>query len=305
MSTAINFQEISHSDCMVSVPSAAGQDDFLAKASGSKLSKHCSHIPELSEVLKFFVTPEIGLAYSSPDAITSAPAYIKRLCEYKLLSAEMEKTFFQQLAYCLHYGKELVHKTSSEHDLETLSKQYKTLIEVLTRSNTRMILSILKPFVRQGWDFDELLSLGTESLLESIHKFDVFLGYRFSTYFHTVFRRKIYRFMDTEKNRNQRYVKYEHFDSHEQQDSSSRVVDPDSVCGALDKLLALLDNRECFIIERRFGINRQDKLSLKQLADQMEISKERVRQIEQRALKKLSKHATALNLQDDMLLAMV
>ena len=73
----------------------------------------------------------------------------------------------------------------------------------------------------------------------------------------------------------------------------------------MDKLLALLDDRECFIIERRFGINRQTRLSLKQLADQMDISKERVRQIEQRALKKLSKHATALNLQDDMLLAMV
>ena len=305
MSTVINFQEVSPSGCKVSASSLAGQNDFLAKAKDASLSEHCSQIPELAEVLNFFVTPEIGLAYFSPDAISAAPVHIKRLCEYKLLSAEMEKTFFQQLAYCLHYGKQLVNETSSPHDLENLSAQYKTLIEVLTRSNTRMILSILRPFVRQGWDFDELLSLGTESLLESIHKFDVFLGYRFSTYFHTVFRRRIYRFMDTENNRNQRYVKYEHFDSHVQQESSSRVVDPNSVCNALDKLLALLDNRECFIIERRFGINRQTKLSLKQLADQMEISKERVRQIEQRALKKLSKHATALNLQDDMLLAMV
>ena len=73
----------------------------------------------------------------------------------------------------------------------------------------------------------------------------------------------------------------------------------DLVCDAIDKLLSLLDDRE-HIIERRFGINKQKKLSLKQIADQMELSKERVEQLEQRALKKLSKQAEMINLQDDM-----
>ena len=109
--------------------------------------------------------------------------------------------------------------------------------------------------------------------------------------------------MDTEKTRNQRYVRYEHFDSCEQS-SSSRVASPDLVCSALDNLLGFLDDRESYIIERRFGINRQVKLSLKQLADRMEISKERVRQLEQRAIKKLSKQAATMNLQDDMLFAL-
>lgn len=277
--------------------------EFLQQADAVSLSGNCSSIPLLSEVLNFFVTSEIGLAYSSPEAIGSAPAHIQRLCEYKLLSPEMERTYFEQLAYCLYYGRELVGQSGMERELESLSSQYMTLLEVLTRSNTRMILSIIKPFVRQGWDFDELLSLGTESLLESVHKFDVFLGYRFSTYFHTVFKRRVYRYMDTEKTRNQRYVRYEHFDSCEQE-GSSRVASPDLVCGAIDSLLSLLDDRESYIIERRFGINRQDKLSLKQLADQMEISKERVRQLEQRALKKLSKQAASMNLQDDMMFAL-
>ena len=277
--------------------------DFLEQAEGLSLSGKCTSVPQLSEVIGFFVTPEIGLAYSSPEAIGTAPAHIQRLCEYKLLSPEMERTYFEQLAYCLYYGGELAGESGMERELEALSSQYVTLLEVLTRSNTRMILSIIKPFVRQGWDFDELLSLGTESLLESVHKFDVFLGYRFSTYFHTVFKRRVYRYMDTEKTRNQRYVRYEHFDSCEQS-SSSRVASPDLVCSALDNLLGFLDDRERYIIERRFGINRQGKLSLKQLADRMEISKERVRQLEQRAIKKLSKQAAAMNLQDDMLFAL-
>ena len=68
--------------------------------------------------------------------------------------------------------------------------------------------------------------------------------------------------------------------------------------------VGLREGGESYIIERRFGINRQVKLSLKQLADRMEISKERVRQLEQRAIKKLSKRAAAMNLQDDMLFAL-
>ena len=284
--------------------SAVGiSSEFLGWVSGGSLSDKCLGIPELSDVLNFFVTPDIGLAYASPEVIGSAPAHIKRLCEYKLLSPEMEKALFEQLAYCLHYGKKLVGQLGAERELAVLSSQYVTLIEVLTRSNTRMILSIIKPFVRQGWDFDELLSLGTESLLESVHKFDVFLGYRFSTYFHTVFRRRVYRYLDTETNLNQRYVKYEHFDSREEEGSSG-VVSPDLVCNALDKLLSFLDDRERFIIERRFGINRQLKLSLKQLADQIEVSKERVRQIEQRALKKLSQRAIMMKLEDEIFFAL-
>lgn len=277
--------------------------EFLKRAEQASLSDKCCSVPSLSEVLSFFVTPEIGLAYSSPEVIGAAPAHIQRLCEYKLLSPDMERMYFEQLAYCLYFGSQLAGQSGMERELESLSSQYLTLIEVLTRSNTRMILSIIKPFGRQGWDFDELLSLGTESLLESVHKFDVFLGYRFSTYFHTVFKRRVYRYMDTEKTRNQRYIRYEHFDSCELH-GSSRIASPDLVCDAIDELLSLLDDRESYIIERRFGINKQKKLSLKQIADQMELSKERVRQLEQRALKKLSKQAEMINLQDDMTFAL-
>ena len=140
-------------------------EEFLKRAEEARLSDKCYSLPSISEVLSFFVTPEIGLAYSSPEAIGSAPAHIQRLCEYKLLSPEMEKKYFEQLAYVLYFGSQLVDQEGMERELESLSSQYMTLLEVLTRSNTRMILSIIKPFGRQGWDVDELLSLGTEALL--------------------------------------------------------------------------------------------------------------------------------------------
>ena len=180
--------------------------DYLKQLNVAKLSDKCTALPDLEEVLQFFVTAEIGLAYATPAVLGGAETHIKRLCEYKLLSPEMERKYFEQLAYCLHYGKILHENSGSARELALLGDQYESLLEILTRSNTRMILSIIKPFVRQGWDFDELVSLGTESLLQSVLSFDVFLGYRFSTYFHTVFRRRVYRYMDLENTRNNRFV---------------------------------------------------------------------------------------------------
>ena len=275
--------------------------DYLKQLNVAKLSDKCTALPDLEEVLQFFVTAEIGLAYATPAALGGAETHIKRLCEYKLLSPEMERKYFEQLAYCLHYGKILHENSGSARELALLGDQYESLLEILTRSNTRMILSIIKPFVRQGWDFDELVSLGTESLLQSVLSFDVFLGYRFSTYFHTVFRRRVYRYMDLENTRNNRFVRYEHFDSHEA-GSSSKADDPDLVCDAIDNLLDFLDEREAYIIVRRFGICRQVKHSLKKIADLMDISKERVRQLEQRALNKLRARAVSTGLQDELLL---
>ncbi|HCA49594.1 MAG TPA: RNA polymerase subunit sigma, partial [Planctomycetaceae bacterium] len=74
------------------------------------------------------------------------------------------------------------------------------------------------------------------------------------------------------------------------------------VWDAIDNLLDFLDEREAYIIVRRFGICRQVKHSLKQIADLMDISKERVRQLEQRALNKLRARAISTGLQDELLL---
>ena len=56
----------------------------------------------------------------------------------------------------------------------------------------------------------------------------------------------------------------------------------------LNKVLELLNIKERQVIEYRFGINGRRPMSLKEIGDRMHLTKERIRQIEKAALRKIS-----------------
>ena len=55
----------------------------------------------------------------------------------------------------------------------------------------------------------------------------------------------------------------------------------------INKVLDTLSDREATIIQYRFGLNGKQPLSLQELGNRFSLTKERIRQIEQRALRKL------------------
>ncbi len=66
----------------------------------------------------------------------------------------------------------------------------------------------------------------------------------------------------------------------------------------IEKLLNVLDKRERTIIEERFGLNGKEPKTLNEVGEKLGISRERVRQLEQRALKKLRTLAMKRHLKD-------
>ena len=65
-----------------------------------------------------------------------------------------------------------------------------------------------------------------------------------------------------------------------------------------EKLLNVLDEREREIIKLRYGLEGQEPKTLEEVGEMLGISRERVRQLEQRALKKLKATALKKHLQD-------
>lgn len=55
----------------------------------------------------------------------------------------------------------------------------------------------------------------------------------------------------------------------------------------INEVLATLSEKESDIIQHRFGLNGRNPLSLKEIGDQYNLTKERIRQIEKKALKRL------------------
>jgi len=68
--------------------------------------------------------------------------------------------------------------------------------------------------------------------------------------------------------------------------------------GEIEAILDTLDEREKVIMRKRFGFDEDDKSVLQQIGDELHISRERVRQIESQALRKLRSAARKKRLRD-------
>jgi RNA polymerase nonessential primary-like sigma factor len=64
----------------------------------------------------------------------------------------------------------------------------------------------------------------------------------------------------------------------------------------LQTLLSQLDEKERVIIERRFGLGDRDPQTLAEIGSDLHLSRERIRQIEERALLKLRRSQRAKQL---------
>jgi RNA polymerase primary sigma factor len=231
------------------------------------------------------------------------PPYFASLCgEAPLLSREQEVHLFRKLNYLKYRAAKLSEAPSPVRpgatDCEEVARfeaEAQAVRNQIVRANLRLVVSIAKKQISASENCFELISDGNVSLIRAVEKFDYARGFRFSTYASRAIMKNYARSLSKDRTRRDRFVT-----GHEEQfqvAADHRTGEHESECvlqqmqEVLKGMLSRLERREHRIIVNRYGLNGDNKLTLEQLGEELGITKERVRQIESKAMEKLRKLA--------------
>jgi RNA polymerase primary sigma factor len=227
------------------------------------------------------------------------PAYLASLYEVALLTREQEAHLFRQYNYLKFKASRLRETLDAERpqtavmdEIEALYAQAVEVKNYLSRANLRLVVSIAKKRMSPNQSFFELVSDGNVSLMKAIEKFDFARGNKFSTYATWAIVKNYARTIPGEYKHQDRFrTSYDElFDATEEHRANPvlrEAAQADRV-EKIRKILRRLDDREQQIVISRFGLDHnREPLTLKEVGAEMGVTKERVRQIEARALTKL------------------
>jgi RNA polymerase sigma factor (sigma-70 family) len=232
-----------------------------------------------------------------------APPEMAHLYEYPLLSREQERHLFRQMNYLKHRLRKLRQdidptraRTPDLDRIEELQAKIAALRERLVRCNMRLVVQYAKKHAGLNDNLWELISDGNMSLLRAVEKFDYGLGNKFSTYASWAIMKNFARSIPDEKTYRERFVTghedvFEAKTDH-RSDEAEQLAQAETAARKVNKLLELLDPREKEILRMRAGLDNEEGMTLEQIGQRMGITKERVRQLNQRIMKKLREYAT-------------
>jgi RNA polymerase primary sigma factor len=230
------------------------------------------------------------------------PPYLTSLYEVPLLSREQEAHLFRKMNYLRFLSSQLRDsiepakaRTADLDEVERLQDEALAVKNQIISANLRLVVSIATRHVGPVNDFFHLVSDGNMSLIRAVEKFDYARGNKFSTYASWAIMKNFARTIPEENYRRDRFVTghEEMFeaaadnrtDEHEYENAQKRMQE------AVKGILGQLDDRERLIIVSRYGINGASEKTLEQLGKELGITKERVRQLESKALEKFRKIA--------------
>ncbi len=160
--------------------------------------------------------------------------------------------------------------------------------EHIVHRNLGLVYTMMRRYRFKDLDNDDMLSEGLFALSRSVERFDPWKGYRFSTYVCNSIARAWGRRGEKET-RYRRLLPVAHsvaVEEPERIDTGTELY-VERLQRALNENLADLTRRESQVLANRFPPDRAPRRTLQQVARAMGLSKERVRQIQNGALKKL------------------
>ena len=252
--------------------------------------------------------PLEGVSSDKKSSGRSLSPYLASLYQTRLLSKDEEQFYFRRMNWlkfqALQKRNRLDPKRATMNQMkqiEAVLAEAETVKAILITSNLRLVVSIAKKFNEPSHSFDELISEGNVALMRSVEKFNFALGNRFSTYATYAIQRHFFRISHKSRQYRNRFAS----DDEPVKDRAEEVSDhescsPDQVNylkTLFSKFLHQLESREQQIVLARFGFNGDKPKTFRQLGTEMGVCKERIRQIQTRAIAKLRTMAEEANLE--------
>jgi RNA polymerase primary sigma factor len=229
------------------------------------------------------------------DFERSSQTYFKEISSFSPLSREEEFSLWEQ------YRK--------NNDLEARDK--------LIKSNLKFVASVARSYQGLGLSYSDLIAEGNYGLMKAMDKFDYEKGFKTISYSVWWIKQSI---LEALKERAgiegeslpEDYEKQNGTDSDDYEANNSIIEDEyvvnafsdnfktDEMKKVISMLINCLTEREQAVISDYFGLYSDECLTLEEIGKNMGLTKERVRQIKEKALKKLRYEALNNSISSDI-----
>jgi len=173
--------------------------------------------------------------------------------------------------------------------------------DTLIERNLRLVAHIVKKYNVADKDIDDLISIGTIGLIKAIDTFDADKGIRLATYASRCIENELLMMYRSGRRQAKEVYLYEPIgadrEGHEInlldiiESTDGDIIDEIELQNNVKKLYELvhkiLTKRERQIIEMRYGLNMQEEITQREIANIIGISRSYVSRIEKKAIKKL------------------
>lgn len=255
---------------------------------------------KMSEIMTYRLDPAADFEGKAVKPPSDVPPYLAELFRFPVLTRHGERMLFLKMNYAKYMATKLRKAGCGipEEEITYYVSIARTTRNKIAEHNLRLVVHLAKKAMIPTMTFDEIISNGNISLLRAIDKFDANRKNqtggtnKFSTYATWAITKNLWRDRENINTKSLPILDADISDYGIPDPRTQETTVSDDSDDA-DLLLKKMHNRDILtereeeILLDRWGVGRDDELTLAQIGDKMGITKERVRQIQIKAVAKV------------------